>query len=303
MKQVLVSIALCTYNGQKYLAEQIESLLNQSYQHFEVIIVDDCSTDGTFAIATDFATRDARIKCFANDVNLGFNKNFEKALNLCTGDFIAICDQDDIWEPNKIQVLLDAIGDNWMVYSNSVFMSADGKTFGRKLLENVNLPGKDYKALLLNNYISGHTAMFSREFLSYILPFPEQGFYDWWMGFIALYHGRLAFADEVLTKYRQHELAATNDTRLSKREIKRMYFSRMLIQLEVFLTYPNLKKDDRDYINNLNNAFKLKLTKTFSAPLFKIIAADYHLLFPFQKALKNLAKITFAIKFSMAQRA
>src|ERR1700744_3577317 len=99
MEEPLISVALCTYNGEKYIKEQLDSIINQTYTCIEVIIVDDGSTDSTYDIISDYALRDNRIKCFKNETNLGFNKNFEKAVSLTSGEYIAISDQDDIWLP------------------------------------------------------------------------------------------------------------------------------------------------------------------------------------------------------------
>src|ERR1700748_3070750 len=96
-KQPLVSVAMCTYNGEKYIRQQLDSILNQTWRNLEIVIVDDGSSDDTFAIISEYAEKDSRIKCFKNEVNLGFNKNFEHAVELTTGDYIAISDQDDIW--------------------------------------------------------------------------------------------------------------------------------------------------------------------------------------------------------------
>jgi glycosyltransferase involved in cell wall biosynthesis len=270
MENPLVSIALCTYNGEKYLREQIESIINQTYKNIEIIIVDDSSVDNTFEIARSYMATDARVKCFRNGDNLGFNKNFEKALRLTTGAFISISDQDDIWEPQKIEVLLNSIKESWLVFSNSVYINADGSGTQRKLLNQFSLQGRSYKALLFNNYITGHTTLFTREFLNYILPFPEVGFYDWWMGFIALYHNRLTFVDKILTKYREHPDAVTSNIKFGKGRLRNRFFEMMYNQLAAFKTYSGLKEEDSIYINKLNDAFKLKLTN-YSAPLFKIV--------------------------------
>ncbi|HMG09020.1 MAG TPA: glycosyltransferase family 2 protein [Mucilaginibacter sp.] len=303
MKQPLISVALCTYNGEKYIKEQLESIIDQTYQNIEIIIVDDCSTDKTFLIIEDYASRDIRIKCFRNETNLGFNKNFEKALKLTNGSFISISDQDDIWEINKIQVLLDNIKDNWLIFSNSVIIDDNGVVKDEKLLNNFSLAQLgSYKSLLLNNYITGHTTLFRREFLNYILPFPSIGFYDWWMGFIAHYHKRIVFIDQVLTKYRHHESAVTEIFRNSNGVVKNRYFEVMFYQVQALATYPNFKEEDRIYVNNLNNALRLKLSKAYSMPLFKIVMDDYYSLFPYIKARKGISKVNFALRFSKREK-
>jgi glycosyltransferase involved in cell wall biosynthesis len=104
-EQPLVSVAMCTYNGEKFINLQLDSILAQTYHNLELVIVDDGSTDETFNIISDYAKKDGRIKCFKNEVNLGFNKNYERAIKLTTGEFIAISDQDDIWLPHKMMMM------------------------------------------------------------------------------------------------------------------------------------------------------------------------------------------------------
>src|SRR4051812_38033424 len=103
MKLPLISIALCTYNGERFVESQLLSLIKQTYLNLEIIIVDDCSTDNTLNIIAGYAAKDNRIKYWKNDLNLGFNQNFQKALSLTSGEFIAISDQDDIWHETKIE--------------------------------------------------------------------------------------------------------------------------------------------------------------------------------------------------------
>ena len=116
MAAELVSIALCTYNGEAYLKEQLDSLIDQTYPNCEIIIVDDCSKDGTVDILKQYANEYPQIKLYINSENLGYTKNFEKAINLCNGEYIALCDQDDIWDKNKISIMIHRIGDNILIY-------------------------------------------------------------------------------------------------------------------------------------------------------------------------------------------
>ena len=107
----MISIAMATYNGEKYLREQIDSILNQTIQDFELIVCDDCSTDTTWNILLEYQSQDKRIKCYRNEENLGFKKNFEKAIKLCTGEYIALSDQDDIWLEEKVETMIGIMND------------------------------------------------------------------------------------------------------------------------------------------------------------------------------------------------
>jgi glycosyltransferase involved in cell wall biosynthesis len=107
----LVSVALCTCNGEAYIEAQLASVLAQTHRALELVVVDDASTDRTVEILAEAARRDERIRVHRNPQRLGVNANFERAFSLCRGDFIAPCDQDDVWSAKKLESLLAAIGD------------------------------------------------------------------------------------------------------------------------------------------------------------------------------------------------
>ena len=111
MRDPLISIALCTYNGERFVREQLDSLVNQTYKNIEIIAVDDHSSDQTFAILENYKSKFKNIRTFQNNANLGFRKNFEKALRECTGEYIALSDQDDVWRLDKIAVQMNLISE------------------------------------------------------------------------------------------------------------------------------------------------------------------------------------------------
>jgi glycosyltransferase involved in cell wall biosynthesis len=200
----LVSIALCTYNGEKYLEEQFLSLLIQSYANFEIVVVDDNSTDSTWQILNKFKDN-PKVRLYRNETNLGFIKNFEKAVSLCKGDFIAFSDQDDIWSENKIEVLVDLIGDHLLVYSDSEHVDEYGVSMGRVSTQLRNFyAGNDYRSFLFYNCVSGHAMMIKKELLHYVLPFPSNMYHDWWIAYNATLFGDIAYTNLPLVKYRQH---------------------------------------------------------------------------------------------------
>lgn len=108
----MTGIAMTTYNGEKYLKEQIDSILNQTVSDFELIVCDDVSSDSTMDILNDYAEKDDRVHVFRNEENLGFLKNFEKAIRICLdrgAEYVALSDQDDVWTENHLEVLLNTI--------------------------------------------------------------------------------------------------------------------------------------------------------------------------------------------------
>jgi glycosyltransferase involved in cell wall biosynthesis len=99
----LISVALCTYNGARFIRGQLDSLLAQTHRNIEVLAADDASTDDTVSILQEYAERDPRVRVLVNRHNMGFKKNFEQVISSCRGSFIAPCDQDDIWFPEKLR--------------------------------------------------------------------------------------------------------------------------------------------------------------------------------------------------------
>lgn len=284
-----VSIVLCTYNGKQFLKEQLNSLTRQTYPKLEIIVVDDCSTDGTKELLMSFASQHDNIKLYFNEHNLGYNKNFEKAICLANGEYFAICDQDDVWLPEKIQKLIDAIGDNWAVFSNSELVTEQLKPMGRKLINN-NISMDSYKSILMENFFTGHTSLLSRKSLQNILPIPGSGFYDWWIGFVCLYHNKLIFHDEVLTYYRVHQESVTQ----SKKKRNYRIAEDLDRQLEIFLEYKGLKAGDGTAITSLRGRLRKRGIIT---PIFYELLMNYSFYFPKRNHNNLLSKLNFLRKF------
>lgn len=202
-----VSIAIATYNGEKYLDEQLKSIFEQTHVNIEVIACDDCSTDGTIQILERYC-RYTNFKYFLNNKNLGYVKNFQKVISMCSGDFIALCDQDDIWMPTKIEELLENIGDNLCIHSDAFLINNDSEIISESYSQyssKLTMPESMYD-LAFNGCVTGCTALFSRELLNDLLPFPQNlDVHDRWIGALAFSKGRLKYIDKSLIKYRQHE--------------------------------------------------------------------------------------------------
>jgi glycosyltransferase involved in cell wall biosynthesis len=202
----LVSIALCTYNGARFLRPQMDSLLAQTHQDIEILVADDCSTDGTVELLHDYAARDTRIRVYINECNLGHKKNFETLIARCRGDFIAPCDQDDVWHPDKLRLMLAAIGDKLMVYCDSELIDADDRPLGIRLSDHIRLdPIDDPLILLMRNCVSGHAMLFRQALLADALPFADCfDYHDWFLAALAAASGGIAYCDQPLVRYRMH---------------------------------------------------------------------------------------------------
>lgn len=286
----LVSIVLCTYNGEQFLKQQLDSLINQTYPYLEIIIVDDKSTDDTKEILESYAAEHPFIKLFFNESNLGYNKNFEKAISLSSGDYISICDQDDIWYNKKIKTLVNAIGNNWAVFSNSEFIDTYAKPLNIKLIRNPIIP-RSYESILMENFFTGHTSLLSRNCLEYILPIPQNGYYDWWIGFVCLYHNKLAYHNEILTQYRIHQYSVIQ---LKNQGKTRDTLKNIDIQLETFLAYKNLKPSDKQAITGIKEKIK---GRTLFNPLWFKLLINYPRFFPKRTYQGFVSRLNFLRKF------
>jgi glycosyltransferase involved in cell wall biosynthesis len=214
----LISIALCTYNGERFLRDQINSVLNQTYSNLEIIIIDDKSTDGTMEILRSFEREFKKIKVHQNEANIGYGKNFEKAIDLCNGDYIALSDQDDIWEEHKISRQLESINENLLNYHNSEFIDSNGNSLKKSIFD-ICKPynGNDSRHFLFENCVSGHTILFKKSLKKYLVNFPNGIFYDQWIAYVATNIGSINYIDDKLVKFRRHEENSTDILRQKKR--------------------------------------------------------------------------------------
>lgn len=217
----LVSVAMATYNGEKYLAEQLDSIIGQSHTNLEVVVVDDGSSDGTIALLQRYAERYPFVRFFQNEKNLGITKTFEKAVALCKGDFTALSDQDDVWLKHKIETLVANIGGHDAVYSDSLLVDENGRSLHKRFSSMLKMQ-TFYSGLplLLSNVIPGHTVLMKGAFAQRLAPFPENVFYDLWVSFNAAAGNGIKFINEVLVHYRQHTTNAVG-TGLSSNKRKR----------------------------------------------------------------------------------
>lgn len=296
----LVSIALCTYNGDAYLKQQLDSIVNQSYPEIELIVVDDCSTDNTLTILKEYSARYSFIKLFINPQNLGYIRNFEKAMSLCNGDFIALSDQDDIWDLNKIEKQVKAIGNNLLIYHDSEFVDQNGESLSLYMSDIMNLyRGDQPEVFLFFNCISGHSVLMKKELRNELLPFPEAYFHDWWMGYVGTNLGSIDFIEESLVKYRQHQKADTNilkrkrDNTLKNPISASIKFEQKLLWIKSCVNYP--KNKNPEFIKKLYAEFKKNKEEYFSFGLLKLIYRNRDLLFSINK--KNVfSKLNFVLK-------
>lgn len=217
---------MTTYNGEKYLCEQLDSILSQTYKDFELIICDDCSKDKTSEILNKYEQKDSRIKVFINKQTLGFKKNFEKAISLCRGGLIAFCDQDDVWNPKKLELSLANIGENSLLCTNAELTDSNLNPLGYTMKESSLVPdlSKDnleiLKILIHKNFVQGSTILAKSDFIKKYFPIPEQViFHDWYYAICAILEGGIKYLDIPTIKYRQHQSNVTENEKHSLQNV------------------------------------------------------------------------------------
>ncbi|TCD12752.1 glycosyltransferase [Pedobacter frigidisoli] len=300
----LVSIALCTYNGQTYLKQQLDSLVNQTYQNIEIIIVDDQSSDLTAELCKSYQTDN--IQFYINETNLGYTKNFEKAITLCNGDYICLCDQDDIWEMNKIEILVNEIGNCVLIYHDSNFINEVGQKIGAESMSTrYNMyEGKSALPFILSNCISGHAAMFSKALIPYLLPLDKRFYHDWWLAYIAFNIGEVKFLHQILVHYRQHENSITDNLNIKVKKTENEPANRIAIDInwvEKCSTFianrePNLIKKAYYLFNNIQSG-------NSRTQLFLFLVKYYDLIFYIISNKKSFtSKINYARKIAFSKK-
>jgi len=286
----LVSIALCTYNGAKYLAGQLDTLVAQTYDPIEIIVVDDCSTDETFTILTAYAVKYPQFKIYQNERNLGFTGNFERAANLCNGELIALCDQDDLWHPQKIELQVKAIKDNIFIYHDSEFINEDGTAMNKKVSDIMNLyRGEQPEVFLFFNCVSGHSILMKRELLNEALPLKKDYFHDWWLAYVATNIGKIDFIPQCLVQYRQHAKNNTNILRLqTKKDDHKPSSVQKLKSVQKWLNYCAAcpKNRDQQLIDQFCNAFALRMNSYISLKLSLLLYKHRKTIFFIRKKSK-----------------
>lgn len=227
----MTSIALAAYNGEKYIREQLDSILAQTVTDWELVACDDRSSDGTLTILREYATRDGRIRVYANERNLGFRKNFERAMSLCCGDYIAFSDQDDVWYPDHLDRLLSGLGDCDLVTGNAMLADAGGRETGTtardtdRIVSVPTAPGESFFTMLYRPYVQGSASLARADFLKGCLPIPDGvRFHDQWFGMMAALSGGVAYVPACVLKYRMHGSNQTDHMRWNSLEKLREAF-------------------------------------------------------------------------------
>jgi glycosyltransferase involved in cell wall biosynthesis len=214
----MIDILLASYNGEKYITEQIESILNQTYKDWFLYIKDDCSTDNTVKIINAYEKRyKDKIKVIVSDKPSGSAKdNFFSILQYSKSDYIMTCDQDDVWIPEKIEITYNKMKEAENAYKEiPILVHTDLKVADENLnvisdsllkMQNLDSSRDKLNNLLVQNIVTGCTVMVNRKLLDYIKTIPKYAImHDWWMALIASSLGKIEFIEKPTVLYRQHK--------------------------------------------------------------------------------------------------
>jgi len=253
-----ISLVLCTYNGARFLPAQLGSLLAQTRLPDEIIVCDDASTDASLALLRDFAQRaraqGIRVLLHRQPVNLGYVRNFSDALRRASGEVVFLCDQDDVWYPDKIARMADEFARRpnlHLLHTDAALVDADGQPLGCTLFDALELTcaeraaehaGQAFEVLLKRNTVTGATAALRRSVIARALPVPDGWIHDEWLALCAALHGEVDCLEWPSIDYRQHggnQVGMPQYSfwqRLLRRKLsKRGYMQRMAGRIEVLV--------------------------------------------------------------------
>ena len=213
-----ISIALCTCEGSIFLPAQLESLMDQSLLPGELVVCDDASTDDTLQLLEAFAEKAPfKVKIILNKKHMGVVQNFSRAMEICQGRYLALCDQDDIWLPDRLanayQAMEEAenrcgISMPLLVHSDLKVTDCDGDAINpsfMKMRKIKHVERRPLKKLLAQNFVTGNTVLVNRPLLEAALPVADDAvMHDWWLALVAAALGKIVFIEKPTVMYRQH---------------------------------------------------------------------------------------------------
>jgi glycosyltransferase involved in cell wall biosynthesis len=253
----MVSVLLASYNGEKYIREQLDSILNQTFSDLSIVISDDLSTDSTPAIIREYEEQyPGRVRSLRNSERSGSaQNNFFRLLKSEAADYIMLCDQDDVWLPDKVEVTLREMkkleaewgeGVPLLVHGDLSVTDKEGGILHKSMAEYQKIAVHDnrFSHYLVENNITGNTVMINRVLLGFLVDVPKECvMHDWWLGLLASCFGRISYIDRPLVLYRQHgenQMGSKSGKeqyaeRIRNQDAVRENYRKMFVQAQMFL--------------------------------------------------------------------
>lgn len=239
---------MATYNGEKYIKDQLKSILKQLGPNDEVVISDDGSKDSTWNIVNSMG--DKRIHYVENTGTHGFTHNFENALRLAKGDYIFLADQDDIWMDNKVEVVMNALQDADFVTHDCITVDPNMKVLSKSRFKEFDIKPGFWRHLLKSRYL-GCCMAFNRQLLDVSLPFPVNDFlieHDIWLAAVAFAYFKVTQIGEPLIYYRRHGNNASSGG-FNKGYSMRVKIEKRLYRIKKLMDiYPKVKERRKMYV-------------------------------------------------------
>lgn len=247
-----ISVAMCTFNGGRYLKEQLESIAGQTRRPCELVICDDGSTDDTIAVLKSFQGKAPfPVTIVENTVRMGSTRNFNQAIGMAQGELIALCDQDDRWLPHKLERLSDCLIENPFlggVFSDAELIDGDGRRVSKTLFGRHRFTPPKQRSfvtcptatLLKHDVVTGATLMFRSTIRRYCSPIPTTWVHDGWLAWMLALHSRVTLIAEPLIEYRIHAgqqlgVGTSHMAQRENKESRRQFYARVALQFEDLL--------------------------------------------------------------------
>lgn len=294
-----ISILMPTFNGEDFIEHQIESILEQTHADFEFIIIDDGSTDRTCAIVDGYASRDSRIRRLTASGNRGQNNRIAELIDAARGDFLCFADQDDIWNPTRNTILLDAIGDRPLAFGQSQLIDEAGAPRGVTILQALKLTPEKITPLraLIMPMASAHAMIARRDWLGKSALYGPLPF-DWLWALEAMYSGGLAYADDAIVQHRIHTKNQSNgglivdrpEPRFSRGRLRTAFLAQLPARVQLWSALTYLSRSTA--VSPSNRAlFRALAAKCYTRWLsrWRKLSTDHDLRRDFETALRPLA--------------
>ena len=253
-----INILMPTYNGRLYLRKQLDSILNQTFKDFRLIISDDASTDSTLKILKEYEEKDSRIEVYGHQKNMGLSNNIEFLIGKVRSEFFMFADQDDVWELDKIEKTFNKLQEtnSDLVFTDLEVTNSRLKTIAPsywklKGFENKIKKYNNFESLYLNNFITGCTMLVKSKWINDFLPIPKTSkyiLYDYWISLVVSQNGKMAYIDSSTIKYRQHKKNQVGSKMKSEElnsldEIRNLFIDVKIDHFKTFIVNENIFKN------------------------------------------------------------
>ncbi|MEG0872456.1 MAG: glycosyltransferase family 2 protein [Clostridia bacterium] len=271
-----IDILLATYNGEMYLKEQLDSILNQTYKNFNLIISDDASEDKTLQILKEYEKNDKRIKLFIQESNLGLIKNFEFLLTKVESKYYMTSDQDDVWLEDKIKLSFEKLilDDSDLVFTDLEIVDKNLNTIYPSMWKYLKVDKKikkysDYRILYLYNCVTGCTILAKSKFLENIIPLPNSKYliHDYYMALVISLIGKITYLDKPTILYRQSGLNLVGVSKKSEKlntfkEVRDLFIDIKVDHFNIFVQKEFLFSNEQKEFNKKCLVYYKKIKDT-----------------------------------------